>query len=62
MKDIFDRYWAMCRDARERGMEIPTKQLCILALADVIEERGLAIETQLKEIDKTLVAISKNVS
>jgi len=64
MKDIniLNRYWTMHRDANERGIEVSPGQLCVLVLADVIEDRGLATEEQLKEIDKSLVSISGNVS
>jgi len=60
MKDILDRFWEMKREAPKRGIEVSDKQLCTLVLADVVKERGLAIERQLEEIDKSLVVIGKH--
>jgi hypothetical protein len=59
---IPDKFWEMQRSTNDHGIETSVGDLCLLVLAEVIEERGLAIENQLKEIDKSLVCISQNVS
>jgi hypothetical protein len=59
--DMLGRFAAMQKDARERRITVSSGELCVLVLADVIEDQGLAAVKQLEEIDKSLVSISSNV-
>lgn len=60
-KDMLGRFVAMEQDARGRSVSITRDQIATLVLADVIEDQGLAATKQLEEIDRSLVAICKNV-
>lgn len=60
-KDMLARFEEMRQDAYERGTEVSLRQLCVLVLADVVEDQGIAVAHQLEEIDKSLITLNQNM-
>jgi len=47
-KDMLERFVNMKQDARERDIRITDDQLVILVLADIVEDHGIAVVSQLE--------------
>ena len=60
-KDMLTRFKEMKQDAHEREIGVSPGQLCVLVLADVIEDAGIDIGIGLDEIDKSLIALVQNI-
>lgn len=58
---MLTRFKEMKQDAKERGIKVSPGQLCVLVLADVVEDQGIAINRELNEIDKSLVSIIRSL-